>query len=262
MKSVGKILLGVGAFMVFIGLYASVSFFTIIGIIEILLGGILLYYVWKDEKVEEERERMRMREHDRYAAAKSKVSLPQSKRTVGEGKYYLWRTDNSVCWFPAKTVADNFASYADRNYIITEIPLDHVYFYMQTGDLISKTTGFGGHSSYSMITGFHGKINPVNISTSVEDSRTTQLFYEKDGQDHTLALSYSDYVTLKKILPEKDFDVVNATQVAKMVSADNISTTNDDDVKKRLDKVKALFEAGAITEAEYNGKREEILKSI
>lgn len=252
--------------------YQQGGLFALGGIVLLLIGVLCIKSEIKKQEEKAEAEERNAIERDKYYNSESESNLPKSKYIVCHGNYYLWRSEYCICWFPAKAAIEDetaemqakiykhpYLGPIDRNYKITNIPLDRIYFYKQAGGLITNTSGSGGHSSYSMITGFHGKINPVNISTKVEDSRCTQLFYESNGKDYTFELAYDDFVTLKKLLPEKSLDIVNAALAAK---TENIFLVNNNDPKGRLEKVKTLFEEGILTEAEYNTKREEIVKSI
>lgn len=177
--------------------------------------------------------------------------------------YYIWVDDGALHLFPStRQVRDSAVGYGlvidDFRIVHTVIPFDRILCYRQLGEVFTTIEGSGGESAYSFITGVHGKINPIKITSTVHDTRTTQLFYDTGTKDDIWVFQYGDYYKLKKLLPEKDYDVVNATTAAQ-VEADR---TAKQTVQQRIATLKSLYEQNLITEAEFESKKNEILKDI
>lgn len=167
-------------------------------------------------------------------------------------EYFFWLDNHCLKWYPR--------IHTVKPWKIVSVEINRILFYKQFGEIITETVGSGGHSSYSIITGFHGKVNPVKISTTVHDSRTTQLFYDDGIQDAVLVLTYDDFIVLKKLIPEKDYAVVDAVRIAKATN-ESVSARNEA-LEDRIAKLERLFEKKLITEDEYQRKRNDLLDEI
>lgn len=210
----------------------------------------------------------------KYDSAKKLANLPtEQPKTVTiiehaggylyyHWSYYVWEENGTLCLFPASiygTSPNNLFkketfTLPDNKYSKIRIPLDKIMFYRQIGDVYTTVTGSGGQSSFSPITGFHGKINPIEIKSEVHDERSTQLFYDNGTKDCVLVFKDNDYYTLKKIIPYKDYQVVTISEA--------VENQEQKDEFVRLEKINKLHEAGLISDEEYEMKKTEILNSI
>ncbi|MGI6326625.1 MAG: SHOCT domain-containing protein [Saccharofermentanales bacterium] len=138
------------------------------------------------------------------------------------------------------------------------IPFQNIQYYLQTGEITSKVSGYGGNSSFSVMTGFHGKINPVSISTSIVDNKQTQLYYSVDGKGEMIAFMYDDFHKIKKLLPKYDYSVVISKEIQSSKTRENFSTQFEDRLNNLLD----LKSKGLLTEDEYQKKRKQIIDNI
>ena len=177
--------------------------------------------------------------------------------------YYIWVADNALHLFPStRYVRDSAVGYGmviDEHKIVhTVIPMNKILCYRQLGEVYTTIEGSGGESAYSFITGVHGKINPIKITSQVHDTRTTQLFYDNGIKDAIWVFQYSDYYKLKKLLPEKDYNVVN-TVTAASVSAEKTATQT---VQQRIATLKTLYDQNLITKAEFDKRKNDILNEI
>lgn len=134
-----------------------------------------------------------------------------------------------------------------------KIPITNIKYYKREGEIITKTTGKGGGSAYSLVTGWNGKVNPVEINTQITDTKHTLLYFVLNEKDVMLTFQYDDYHKFKKLLPYKDFEVLQLQQ-AKV-------DTNDDPINK-LRKLSELYKENIITEDEYLAKKDELLKKL
>ena len=121
--------------------------------------------------------------------------IPANAESIRKGEYLMWCTDQSLCWFPIEL------SVGEENFKLVQIPKDQIYFYVESGDVNTIINGSGGNSSYSFLTGFHGKIDPINVSTTIQDTRCIQLYYKENGADNRFDLAFEDLNYLRRLLP-------------------------------------------------------------
>lgn len=217
---------------------------------------------WQEKK--EERSEILKRFNDRL----NQINMPNPKPpivTILNGtkmdghhwSYYIWVVDKKIHLFPASIDSKNSIKLLpDEKWEIISIPLERIVLYRQIGEITTTVSGSGGGSSFSIITGFHGKIEPIKIESSTQDNRTTQLFFDDGIKDCVLVFKNDDYYILKKIIPQKDYNVVNIT------SALQDNHESNDDAEKRLSKIKDLYEKGLISREEFEHKKKEILSEI
>ena len=166
---------------------------------------------------------------------------------------------------------------------------------------LSETVGNGGESKFSIIIGWNGKRMPINIYTTVNDRKHTQLFYEQNNKDYVLTLEYDDFHKLKKLIPEKDYEIVQEKLKANLpqneysdtsktnqqkeeilqntansaIKEQNSSTekinakilqttedTSDINIAEKFKELKDLLSSGYISEEDYNKKKEELLRQL
>ena len=164
----------------------------------------------------------------KYNYAKKQANLPTNQLSTvtiiehGGGlmyyhwSYYIWQNDDTLSLFPASIHGNSPSNLFEKDYFtlsedkyrVLNIPLDKIMFYRQIGEVYTTVSGNGGQSSFSPITGFHGKINPIKIESKVHDERSTQLFYDDGTKDCVLVFKDNDYYALRKVIPYKDYQVV------------------------------------------------------
>lgn len=149
------------------------------------------------------------------------------------------------------------------------VPYDDILFYTENGQVsyASKVTGTGqamntsGAAIGGLLAGTTGAIvgasvgSKINISTKTDmyDNRVCYVYYKKDGTTQS-AYFYNDcYKKLFSLYPEKSNEFINKNE-------SNNNDTNDN--VKRLKGLKELLDLGAITQAEYDDKKEQILKAL
>ena len=189
--------------------------------------------------------------------------------TVGyrENIYYLphhiWIKDNILYLFPTilHGTFDNHTGdprhtwhVGTNEWKLISVPIDRIMFYRQIGSVYTTTTGSGGHSSFSPITGFHGKINPIEIKSMVHDERTTQIFYDGGISDRVLVLEDKDYYVLRKLIPKKDYQIVTISE--------SVNEPKSTDEFERLKKINEMHKAGLISDSDFEQKKAEILNNI
>lgn len=138
------------------------------------------------------------------------------------------------------------------------IPINDIRYYLQTGEVTSNVSGYGGDSSFSLLTGFHGKTNPISINTTITDKKQTQLYYSVNGNDEMTAFMYDDYHKFKKLLPKHDFAIVNSLEIQNITNREN----NNTQIEDRLTNLQSLKSKGLLTEDEYQEKRKKIIDNI
>lgn len=136
---------------------------------------------------------------------------------------------------------------------IISLHKDKIQYYREGGVVYTTTSGTGGNSSYSPITGVHGKINEVNISTKVHDSRSVEIVYNDNETLNTLKISPESIHYLRKYIPEKEFGYTPPLEV---VAA---PINNNDDIILEIRKFKQLYDEGVLTEEEFTAKKKQLL---
>lgn len=192
---------------------------------------------------------------------KSNVNNP-SYYWITSVKHYVWIKNETMYLFPAfcnkifQTSCSNHQSeytLSSSDFVLKSIPIDRIMFYRQIGSVYTTTTGSGGESAFSPITGFHGKINPIKIESQVHDERTTQLFYDDGTRDQVVIFQDKDYYALRKLLPQKDYQVVTISEA---------TNNQSEDEYQRLEKLNKLHKSGLISDEDYQKKKDEILNNI
>lgn len=201
----------------------------------VIVGSI---WVKKQEEKEQNQEATRTREReDKYKASlkniQSKISVErqieyQPVVTVIEVSsidssltyytpHYIWKHNNILYLYPTgknRTWNTDFGGtrlpWDNDIWELISIPIHQIMGYKQTGSVYTTVSGSGGGSSFSPITGFHGKINPVEITSKVHDIRMTQIYYENRNKYEsgdsikTVNLEEKDYFVVQRLIPEKE----------------------------------------------------------
>lgn len=175
--------------------------------------------------------------------------------------HYVWIKDEILYLFPTfnNIIFENSVGgrsecgISSSDWTLKSVPIDKIMFYRQIGTVYTTTTGSGGESSFSPITGFHGKINPIKIESQVHDERTTQLFYDDGTKDQIMIFQDKDYYVLRKLLPQKDYQVVTLSEA---------NNNQAEDEFQRLEKLNKIHNSGLISDEDYQKKKEEILNNI
>lgn len=229
----------------------------VIGLLNVLVG----IPERKREKANEER---RQKLLGIWTERKLKLSIPSNKVAVDSGRYLLWYKDDKLFWFPDTyevAYTNTFKTTYDESRIkLYCVPKGNIYYYAQSGELHTEVSGSGGGSSYSVLTGFHGKINPIKVSTTVHDNRYTQLIYKDGGRDCEFDFAFDDIAVLRRYLPEKDYEVVAKVEAEKQIQQARPEEPKDE--KEKLQKAKELLDAGLITQEEYEQARQKALKDL
>lgn len=167
--------------------------------------------------------------------------------------FYIWVENTNLCFFPGSS------KFKPENVRLFSIPIEKILYYRETGDLITQTTGSGGQSEYSPLTGFHGKTAPISISTKTTDSRHIQMVYlgSSDVQKY-INFSSSSLSVLEMLMPQKRYGVHQKHNKDGVKKAE----TATPDSFSRLKQLQDLFEAKLITEKEYLEKKQQILDNL
>ena len=234
----GIALFGIGAISEFALSLAGLGLLTLLA---------MIYPCYAYMKARDEYERRiahRQKMTQAFHEAQEQITVPQDSDLICEGHFYLWEEDNKIKIFATKWETQFFQ--------LRTIPVADLIFYSREGEIHTETHGYGGGSSYSMITGWNGKIDPIVISTRLKDNRKTILLYRDDGKEYSLELGHDDYLVLKKRIPEKDIDVVT-----KVKNEDKTNTLED-----KLKALKTLYEQDLITKEEFETRRERLLQEV
>ena len=250
---------------------------TIIGVFLVLVSAIIFYYKDKSERktqavLKSAMEDALSRDYKKHSnKIKNKnFSLNNAidlniklldRQMLFPLKIKMLLENDKLILFANPHVKQNYHDLGFNKIPYYEIPVAQIRYYLQTGEVISKTEGSGGHSSYSMVSGWNGKINPIEISTQIHDTKHTRLYFELDKKDIILTFDYDDFHKFKKILPLKDYDIVQ-TNLVQNENIKNNYNSNNIDFNYQLRSLKELFDEDIISEEEYSTKKAEILNKI
>lgn len=208
---------------------------------------IAIYYAYKYLQARDEYNERKVHKQsmvDAFYRARERIVMPQNRNLICEGNFYLWLENNAIKIFAAKWEAEFFQ--------LRTIPITNIIFYSREGEVHTETHGYGGGSSYSMITGWNGKVDPIVITTELKDNRKTVLLYQEKNKDYVLELGYADYLVLKKLIPEKDIAVISNKK----------AETQVDSLDGKLKTLKSLYEQELISKEEFESRKEQLLQSL
>lgn len=208
---------------------------------------IAIYYAYKYLQVRDEYNERKAHKQsmvDAFYRARERIVMPQNRNLICEGNFYLWLENNAIKIFAAKWEAEFFQ--------LRTIPITNIIFYSREGEVHTETHGYGGGSSYSMITGWNGKVDPIVITTELKDNRKTVLLYQEKNKDYVLELGYADYLVLKKLIPEKDIAVISNKK----------AETQVDSLDGKLKTLKSLYEQELISKEEFESRKEQLLQGL
>ena len=246
-----------GLLVMAMGMHFLGGLCLVIGLLNVLIG-------IPEREREKEKEEKRQKLLGIWTEQKLKLSIPSNKVTVDSGRYLLWYKDDQLFWFPDTcevAYTNTFKTEYDESRIkLYCVSKENIYYYAQSGELHTEVSGSGGGSSYSVLTGFHGKINPIKISTTVHDNRCTQLIYRDGDQDCEFDFAFEDIAVLRRFLPEKDYEVVAKVEAEKQIRQASPAAPKDE--KEKLQKAKELLDAGLISQEEYEQARRKALADL
>ena len=247
---------------------------TILGIAGLVIAGFLIYSNDKEiETAQRNRETVEFESIERKMHADNFIY----EKAVDVGIKLLGEDSLPPFSLKASVVGDNLilvGNKYNKNFLYTyynltdipyyKIPVDKIHYYTRDGEIITTTVGRGGGSSYSIVTGWNGKVNPVNIDTHITDNKHTALYYDKDEKDMVLTFQYDDYHKFKRLIPSKDYEIVQSNIIAKpIINEGSVNqVTSNDDISSKLKQLTSLLNEKLITEEEFKTKRNQLLDKI
>lgn len=153
------------------------------------------------------------------------------------------------------------------------IALKNIQYFLREGSIYSETKVFGGGTKPinivdvavgGVIAGTTGAIiaarpqqESIKSETIRHDERKTILVYNKGK----LEFAPEDYNVLMKLIPDKEFSVVQQKRATQKSEQSKYSTNKEDPVEV-LRKLKVMLDEGLIEQYEYDKKKEEVLKRM
>jgi len=182
-------------------------------------------------------------------------------------KQYIWIEEEKLCFFPTIALRNSYYN------TVNSIPLKDIEYYAIQGNISKETkiSGGGGEMGGSSIGGAiiggviaggagaiigsrkGGRIEPIKSEIITHDNRETFLNYFVDGVKRPVFFYYTDYPTLLKLIPEKDYNNLFKR---------NVSKGSKPLFKEQLVDLADLKEKGIITEEEFNEKKKILLDKI
>lgn len=237
-----------GGMMIFFGIGGlAILLATPLKILGFLALALAIYYAYKYLQARDEYNERKVHKQsmvDAFYRARERIVMPQNRNLICEGNFYLWLENNAIKIFAAKWEAEFFQ--------LRTIPITNIIFYSREGEVHTETHGYGGGSSYSMISGWNGKVDPIVITTELKDNRKTVLLYQEKNKDYVLELGYADYLVLKKLIPEKDIAVISNKK----------AETQIDSLDGKLKTLKSLYEQELISKEEFESRKEQLLQGL
>jgi transcriptional/translational regulatory protein YebC/TACO1 len=100
----------------------------------------------------------------------------------------------------------------------------------------------------------------INVSSKEikHDTRKCVLRY---GDNREIVMAHSDFNTLQKLIPEKEYSIVQAKKQQSLVSQSTQSSTSQS-IPEQIRELKGLLDDGILTEEEFTAKKYELLAKI
>lgn len=165
----------------------------------------------------------------------------------------IWKNENEV-----HMSANNYKN--DFGKVI--IPFENIVFFVRDGDFYTKTEiSRNGRIIGGLIAGPTGFLTGTNTSaeTIEVDNRQTILYLENDGNEETWFFDSETYNSLMQIIPQFEYKKV----VSKPKNNDVAPTSaSKSDNLEQIKKLKELLDIGAISQDEFDSKKQELLNKI
>lgn len=146
------------------------------------------------------------------------------------------------------------------------IPTKNIVFFVRDGDFYTKTVlNRDGRLIGGLIAGPTGVLMGTNTSAeTVEvDKRRTILYLQCGGEEKALFFSSGTYNSFMSMLPQLEYKRVVSKQRLKETRAEKAPSVKDtSDNFEQIKKLKELLDMGAISQEEYDLKKQELLSKI
>jgi len=206
-----------------------------------------------------------------YGLTNSPSSYAVSLNDKDKKRVYLFRIGNNVHFvYEDSSYITNRTELANiRKHIEKIYALDKIAYFKEDGEYHRdlKVSGGGTNLFLSQSTLVRGSYtDKVKSETVVTDTRYTKILLTNNK---TIDLTFDSYEKIKRIMPEKEYDVVDAINENKIISGGSVAMpavtsakSNSDDSMEKFEKLKKLFENGLISQEEYDQKRKDLLDSM
>lgn len=150
------------------------------------------------------------------------------------------------------------------------IPTKNIVFFVRDGDFYTKTVlNRDGRLIGGLIAGPTGFLVGTNTSAeTVEvDKRTTILYLECGGEEQTLFFDSATYNNFMSMLPQFEYKkVVSKSSIKESKNSIKVEKSpkikNTSDNLEQIKQLKELLDIGAISQEEYDLKKQELLSKI
>ena len=187
--------------------------------------------------------------------------------TLQSKKYYAFIHDDELRLFICQPENWELPGKKIPQWQRRAIKLSRIKYFKHSGDTYTETKISGGGTQpaniadiaiASVVAGSTGaiiasrpKTQPVKSETIRHDNRKTILVYDNGN----LEFAHKDYDVLMKLIPDKEFSVVQRARALGQVK-------KQEDSVDSLRKLKIMLDENLITQEEYNSKKEEILRRM
>ena len=201
-------------------------------------------------------------------------------RIISSKDIQFWTTNNN-----SRLILDNVTSELPSRIhhlnSVLKISLSAIKYFAVEGDFYRENKISGGGGGGSSITGAviggviagdtgaiigsRKKTNEITSKVIEHDTRHTMLTYVTDsGSIRVMAFDYSGYKILNDIIPEKEYNRVQAIQTANIVEQSKTiqQQANTDMIFTNIQKLAELKESGILSQAEFEAKKSDLLSKL
>lgn len=142
------------------------------------------------------------------------------------------------------------------------IPFENIVFFVRDGDFYTKTEiSRNGRIVGGLIAGPTGFLTGTNTTaTTIEvDKRQTILYLENDGNEETWFFDSQTYNSLMEIIPQFEYKKVVSKPKNNDVAP---ASASKPDNLEQIKKLKELLDIGAISQDEFDSKKQELLNKM
>lgn len=228
-----------------------------------------------DSQIEESR--------DIYDKVKKSIAIPNDAITMniiqGEGLFskcnsYAWVEGRTLCLFPSVYQSKD-PDALRRNLVKYEIPIDDIEYFANRGEVYreNKISGGGGGGTSlgglivggalagdtGAIIGSRKKVEPIVSNLITHDKRVVVLNFKKGGNSKSFVSKYESFDLLKKLIPEKEYEVVESIRKGKIIEKE---LNNTSAITEKIRQISALHDDGILTDEEYSRKKAALLEQL
>lgn len=159
-------------------------------------------------------------------------------------KYYLWKQGNKLKFMSYPV---NYLYFTFPSQIQFTLNIEYIEYYNIIGDAYTRNNVIGD------------RYEKIRTETTRIDKRKTIITYRENEVIISISLSPEAYEVLMRLVPEKDINYVNASNIAN--GAEELPECGSS-IYNNIRELAKLKEEGILTEEEFNDKKKMLLEKI